>query len=627
MTQAVKPLVPGESNLMSVASLLDHRFEIPAFQRPFDWGEEQVSDFVQDVLEVTGTTVPLFLGLVVLHPTEGGSVAVIDGQQRLTTVMLALAARGATDKVLPQVAGLQTPWIRPRDSDVTFIHALMAGRLESPRTLSQWQLKRAFDALASSKELKLDTLLSCEVIAYVAPSLAGATRLFERINLRGKEVCEFDLVKNKLIEWVAVEQDAATQGRLERFITNSYDKLYQMLDPKIDGDPFDSDKLLKTHWILFTKGQFRSGSRVLESLTHEFKGTPGARANVGKFIQEYLDSLRAVAEIWCWVERPYRVQNQYNSTLHEAILDFAKLGREGELQPLIISAILRFGDSAHKLVRFCEINSFRAALAKKNSNHGRSLKWRIANQLYTKRLMDALGKPVATVEGVIHQLFWLNTPYWSKSEALGFGEEFSAEAMAAEIVPDSAFESPEFFEQYQGLVRYFFWQYGKYLLLCQEWKDLVKVDVNPFQESVWFDAKKFRSWDIEHIYPRNPHDRETKDGKAFMREMSSWLNHLGNLTVLPLSDNRHMSNSVFRGKLEWMRNQAKVPFNELLDSVAYRGKMMNGEYWGPNNCRKRLTQLKAGADAIWGKQALEALGVQRLDARVKGYEPDDDDEG
>ncbi len=608
----------GESRLLTVRELLAARLHIPQFQRPYDWGARQVEEFVVDLLESAAKRTPLFLGLVVMHADADGH-AIIDGQQRLTTIMLALAAAGARERVLRADAGPTTPWIRPREADVDFARTLLAGTRENAATLSQQLMARAFDRLAEAA-LPLEALLDCEVIVYVAPYLAGATRLFERINLRGKEVSEFDLVKNRLIEGAMHIADERARRDTEAFVTSRYDRLYKLLDPQADATPFDSDKLLKQHWILFSPTQFKSGERVRERL-----GAWMTRdgADVGRDIEAYLDSLVQVAQAWVGVERPHAFpRSRTEPQLQTALQSFARLGREGELQPLIIAAILAFGERAHTLVSFCEINSLRSALAQKQSNFGRALKWRLARQLHAGQLVDALGDPVDTPAGVAHQLFWLNTPWWSRDEARSFDDDISPEQAHSEIVPDDAFDSPKFLRQYRGLVHYLFWNYGRYLHDHSDWGDLVRVDIDQFHESVWFadDASSFRRWDIEHLYPQQPNDRDTKAGRQFRTTMEPWLNHLGNLTVLPARDNRSIGNADFKSKLEQMRAQGKVPFNELLSHRGYTGNLVDKPRWGPHNCRKRAAQIREFAAEVWGAEAVRKLGVEPRDDRIDGAE-------
>lgn len=92
----------GETTL---AGLLDGKkqFQVPLFQRPYSWQEEQLKQLWSDILEqaelitegTDGST--HFLGSVVHAPSPQHTMAfpralVVDGQQRLTTLSLALAA-------------------------------------------------------------------------------------------------------------------------------------------------------------------------------------------------------------------------------------------------------------------------------------------------------------------------------------------------------------------------------------------------------------------------------------------------------------------------------------------------------------------------------------------------------
>ncbi|WP_336235792.1 DUF262 domain-containing HNH endonuclease family protein [Achromobacter dolens] len=626
----------GQSRMLTVREMLAYDFSIPPFQRPYDWELSQVEDLANDLLEADTRGMPLFLGLVVVCKDGCGGYGIIDGQQRLTSVMLAIAARGDKRSVLrPAATGLSSLWVAPRQADFDFTRALVDGRPEAQKTLSQRRLSEAFDALATSGAAFTDeALLNAQIIVYVSPSLAGATGLFERINLRGKDVCQFDLIKNKLIEWAGTEKNPQVRESLEGLITGRYNTLYEHLDVMSEAQPLDSDKLLKVHWILFTEHQFKSSDKVLVQFDAALKALTEAGENLVSWIERYLDTLVKVAEIWVAVERPYeKMPHDYAKDLKQALLDFGRLARDAQFQPVIVAAILRWGDKATPLVRFCEISSFRGALARKNSNYGRSYKWRAGKQLFQGILGDAQEHLISTPKELIHQLFWHATPYWDLQEAANLGDELSPEQSAAEVFPGAALDSSHFYGQYRHIVHYMFWQYGRYLPNSKEWAHCTREDISPFQDSVWFDAEeRFTSWDIEHIYPQNPDDLDTKDGRQLHKNMAPWLNHLGNLTVLPIRDNRKMKNAAFAGersKLDWLRSQRKVSFNELLSSSDYRGNLMDRPHWGANNCRKRVAQIRKAAEELWGQRAIVELGVGPLDARYRAdlaEDFDDDDE-
>src|SRR5438128_11542312 len=95
----LKPLIEGEK-----------QYRVPLFQRPYTWSDRQLRQLWDDMLDqyevlVSADAQPQgkparsthFIGSFVLAPIVGqahgvASYLVVDGQQRLTTLLLALAA-------------------------------------------------------------------------------------------------------------------------------------------------------------------------------------------------------------------------------------------------------------------------------------------------------------------------------------------------------------------------------------------------------------------------------------------------------------------------------------------------------------------------------------------------------
>ena len=92
-------------DLYTIGRLFSERmFRVPDYQRGYAWEEQQCQDFIDD-LELVGKSQEHFFGLLILHSRSNGSEPVvdqrgrsyevfdvIDGQQRLTTVVLFLDA-------------------------------------------------------------------------------------------------------------------------------------------------------------------------------------------------------------------------------------------------------------------------------------------------------------------------------------------------------------------------------------------------------------------------------------------------------------------------------------------------------------------------------------------------------
>ncbi len=95
-----------ETTLGDLLSIGTSLYLIPFFQREYRWAPDKANNLLQDILNIVdGLTDKHFLGAVIVHgrranPTDPKVFEVIDGQQRLTTAFLFIAA---LVKVLAQV--------------------------------------------------------------------------------------------------------------------------------------------------------------------------------------------------------------------------------------------------------------------------------------------------------------------------------------------------------------------------------------------------------------------------------------------------------------------------------------------------------------------------------------------
>ncbi|MBK9293912.1 MAG: DUF262 domain-containing protein [Oligoflexia bacterium] len=70
-------------------------FQVPDYQRPYSWIDEQVEALWDDIFNAytnnsanSQADQNYFLGSIIVVPGEGGYQDVVDGQQRLTTLMI-----------------------------------------------------------------------------------------------------------------------------------------------------------------------------------------------------------------------------------------------------------------------------------------------------------------------------------------------------------------------------------------------------------------------------------------------------------------------------------------------------------------------------------------------------------
>ena len=88
------------SHETDIASLTsgDNIFSVPYFQRAYKWGLDRIKQLNHDILNIVDESVDRhFLGALIIHgrpnnPSDPNIFDVIDGQQRITTLFLYLAA-------------------------------------------------------------------------------------------------------------------------------------------------------------------------------------------------------------------------------------------------------------------------------------------------------------------------------------------------------------------------------------------------------------------------------------------------------------------------------------------------------------------------------------------------------
>ncbi|MBW3940668.1 DUF262 domain-containing protein [Neisseria meningitidis] len=83
-------------NLLGNQDMQEKYFIIPEYQRPYRWDTEKCAVLWSDIVDFrqssTGKNEEYFLGTIVVCPNEKGNLEVIDGQQRLTSLLLLLRA-------------------------------------------------------------------------------------------------------------------------------------------------------------------------------------------------------------------------------------------------------------------------------------------------------------------------------------------------------------------------------------------------------------------------------------------------------------------------------------------------------------------------------------------------------
>lgn len=205
----------SQQPLIDVLAARDVRYAIPVFQRVYSWNARQCEDLLADILRAGRTAEPHFMGMLLFSPdpdAPGGvrQVNVIDGQQRMTTMLLLLAAL--------QLDGFEAAPLALSQMDRPTLDAVMAGDdlPEEPATrivdnyllFAEALEKPEFDLKALHAGIRLLEVASVMLDAQDSPQL-----VFESLNSKGMPLSTGDRLRNLLIASTSgIEQEKLYKG-------------------------------------------------------------------------------------------------------------------------------------------------------------------------------------------------------------------------------------------------------------------------------------------------------------------------------------------------------------------------------------------------------------------------------
>lgn len=218
-----------EARSQTVESILKKgQYIIPEYQREYDWTEENLNEFIEDINESIEDN--YFIGHMVCEGNYNGtSYKVIDGQQRITTItiMLSVLRDIFYENSMNNLAnGLHENYIFAKDKNYNE-YVILENKMPYPILQSYVQSKpdkkdktkvgvksgekkiiKAYDKfykewekLDEEKLKKLrDKILNLEIIFVAVDDEVDAYTIFETLNAKGKDLTPLDLIKNQVFK-------------------------------------------------------------------------------------------------------------------------------------------------------------------------------------------------------------------------------------------------------------------------------------------------------------------------------------------------------------------------------------------------------------------------------------------
>jgi hypothetical protein len=542
-------------------AIAQNRFVVPLNQREYSWEDEHVTDLFQDFSNAIATT--YFLGTVVLTKSSEGNPEVCDGQQRLATTTILIAAIRDyfhSRKDPKRVGSLEHDYLFSTDVTTTetlprlslnvddneFFRSYVldtpgsAGRSVSPTKDSHRKIVRAAELAAEhvqnilkqhKKENQVSVLLEwikfiadgAQVILLRVPEDLDAFVMFETLNDRGLETSKADLLKNRLFK-------RAGNARIKE----AQQKWAQMKGGLESLGIADITVTYLRHLLITTHGQTKD-REVLAKVRTEIDSQQKAL--------EFLDSLATSATDYVAViNHNHPKWNAYGTATRRHVHTINHYLRVEQIRPLMFAVAKHFSVKEAK-------RAFRLLVA-----------WSV-------RFLIVGGR------GGL-----LDRNYATVAQGIGTGEIKTARDLAKameDVVPSDAVFQAAFSE---AKVSQSF--LARYLLRALQ----LKKNGDPEPELIPNEDQEVIN--LEHVLPENP----GANWPAIDSETASAIyRRIGNMVLLKATQNNVVGNRTFA---------AKKP---TLAASGYDLTKMVGakNAWGLKEINERQTELAALAVETW----------------------------
>ena len=545
--------------------LKDKDFAIPLYQREYSWELEQVSDLYYDI-ENAADGEGLFLGSLLLYEKSGTKeFEVIDGQQRLTTLLLMLFSikKNIKDCGNAKAIEMVDDMLYKRNDDLLAPEDLNEPRLEAgtrDKKLLKSILKSEdhllyFDSRFKSHKLLLSAfenfievkicdlkknhgisgvltfankIIRCEFVVMTAEKSSDKIILFKTLNARGLELSIADLIKNELCNNL--------KGTTDEEAVELWDEIREVLEScKASIDTF------LFHYVNSLKeAQDLRRSVDKSRLTDKSESYPPVPE---KYIFDvYEELLRNIPKTKDFLFSLQKAAEQYKEFISppaskESLVALKAMGINKCFPLLIRAAKILSLKNFNLIAKSVEVISFRHSILKQDPKELESFYYHLMGKLNSDTDVDSVTQEIKSHSSVTNE------------------GKFKTEFISASLKPSVS-------------------------------KMILDRIIKKHSESIDWSSKDVH---IEHILPKTPAGEWVALHKENDRMYNEYLNRLGNLTVLQDKKNIKASNLDFKIK---QKHYAESRLKITKDLAALSG-------WNYEEIEKRQEMLYRDATLIW----------------------------
>ena len=679
-------------DLKSIHDVFTSRIlRIPSYQRGYSWSNSETGDNVKadNLKKIKGELIDLwndiiniprgkwhYTGLLTLVEVKDceypwlpkyKQFAIVDGQQRITSVLILIAVMLEKAEKLDIEFG-----IREGDTAIRYLHIEKDGLYacifgydqdnpsdkffrqhilgldgveddsrESVYTENLKNAKSFFEKMVSHYLKGADNEGQClqelfdrvtgdlRFNEYVLPEELDEYVVFETMNNRGKPLSELEKLKNRLMylsDKFEMKADESENSSASEYFTTAQKQdlidsinkgwitIYQALGANKES-PLSDNNFIKAHWITYFDRYNRSESNAHaihlfnEYFTLERVYDDKLKADD---IRHYVKSLQSCAVIWNKIHHP-RFFEAHEDNIKLSILGLHRVGFQASFKPLVLAALRQNNASDYlPMIHALESYAFKVFdVSDRLSHTGNSRLYRRAPRVYYSNIsaQDAYNEIENQTKDYYVFLFFKNQMQ-NIHEARG----------------------SKGFYGWSG-IHYFLFEYDSSLRA----KNLTSTQASKLN---WQDFKGKNT--IEHIYPQSAalsYDQyckgeDTPDKKSdYQKIQQKWsafedytpdqrsrlCNSLGNLLAISHSDNASFSNDQFEHKVDQLNKGSSYKARGYrYDSMS--AQIVASRYldWTPETIKERgvsmlkalLTMIDEDQDRLSEEEALVLLGLE-----------------
>ncbi len=525
-------------------------FSIPVYQRNYTWAEENCEKLLQDIINISQNKKTHFMGSItyILHLIDDEKslrqlqeFVIIDGQQRVTTIMLLLKAietKIPNEEIKKEIDGLlnlsgQKLRLKPIKSDKEAFDLVMQNRSHEIQGVSHIRDNYKFFTKELdnyiSKGYRIEEIYGAFLrLKIVAIGLElgedDPQVVFESINATGVQLKGLDLIRNYLM----MGENSDNQNRL-------YETYWVPLEDWL-GER-DLNDFIKTYLRIYFEDRLKEGEREVyyalkahhrENFPNDIQGLMSDMREYGRIFQIFLDRDHYFL---------HRGDPQQLANLRLHVKDLVKI-KFGVAKPFVLRCARDFEEGKLDYENFHEI-------------------LQILTSYFVRR--SVCGDPTAALNKVLYILYRQLENVSADALKRYLGKSVGRTAFPNDDKIKVAFAVRDAYAANQ---------------VCK----FILLEIEKLSNA---EPPKEENLEVEHFYPKTP-TQEWRDrvGDYFTFEQD-YLNNFGNLTLS--GQNQKLGNKSYEAKIALMEQYSSLHLNDYF--------INNTHSWGIEEVKARSEYL------------------------------------